>query len=264
LYQVYLFIIIPTTKNSITLNNESLVNTNSSLDSTSNIQLVNLPNHDYVNVSIQTEANTQVEASIQTANSYVNTGMQTSSRMWFESIRNWINELLSTPNPQGQYVDVEVQTNTISTFQIVKQWFLEVCSIRSSELSSMGYNKVEKWRNNIDSNQSVDLHDSESPLIMNGFTETPSTLETLGNLVVPDKSASQISEVISESNLQEVRIYDMNNADDVLSLMNDPTVVCFNSAVEGNLDDELLTFVTVDSAYDILRSTLETLLTSVN
>jgi hypothetical protein len=127
-----------------TVNNESLVNTNSmspaSLDSISkldsNIQLDNLPNLDYVEVGVQT-TNIQVEASIQATTTYVNTGMQTSARMWLESIRNWINEILGTgptPNPNPNYVDIGVQTNATSTWQIVKQWFLDACSIRSSEL----------------------------------------------------------------------------------------------------------------------------------
>lgn len=47
--------------------------------------------------------------------------MQTSARMWLESIRNWITEILGT-NPQGgQYVDVGVQTNAPSIWTTVKQ-----------------------------------------------------------------------------------------------------------------------------------------------
>jgi hypothetical protein len=69
-------------------------------------------------------------------------GMQTSAsaKGWLESIRNWITEILGTnPNPQatGQYVDVGVQTNAPSLWGSVKQWFLEVCSVRGSQLSSM-------------------------------------------------------------------------------------------------------------------------------
>jgi hypothetical protein len=112
---------------------ESLVNTND-LDSVSKLQ--------YVEASVQT-TNIQVEASVQAANTYVNTGIQTSARMWLESIRNWITEILGTTSQaSGQYVDVGVQVDTSkSTWQTVKQWFLEVCSIRSSELSSMGNKK---------------------------------------------------------------------------------------------------------------------------
>lgn len=75
--------------------------------------------------------------------------------------------ILSTPNPNPhapQYIDVGVQTNAPSMWATVKQWFLEVCSVRSSEISSIGENKVIKWRTNLDEVQSVDLHDSESPL----------------------------------------------------------------------------------------------------
>ena len=92
--------------------------------------------------------------------------------MWLETINNWINELLSRPNPSvagDLYVDKGVQTEITSLWGTVKQWFLDVCCVRSSQFTSLAYNKVEKWRNTIDSNQSVSLHDSESPLTNIGF-----------------------------------------------------------------------------------------------
>ena len=129
--------------------------------------------------------------------------MQTSARMWYETVRNWINELLSTtsnPPATGQYKDVGVQTNAPSLWSTIKQWFLDVCSVISSELSSIGENIVTNWRNDLDSIQEVSLHDSESYLTNIRF----GTESTLKNLVGPDDSASNISEVISESNLQKV------------------------------------------------------------
>lgn len=190
---------------------ESLINTNSSLNSISkldsNIQLDNLPNPSYVEASIQT-VNIKVEAGVQSANLYVNTGMQTSARMWLESIRNWITEILgtgTTPNPNSQYVDVGVQTNTPSTWATVKQWFLEVCSVRSSELSSMGQNKVTKWRNKLDTDQSVDINNSESSLTKITFHDPNDS--TLDNLIDPNDSASNISEVVSEAE----KVYDITD-----------------------------------------------------
>jgi hypothetical protein len=241
---------------------ESLVNTNDISNLDSNIQLDNLPNHSYVEASVQA-TNIQVESSVQAANTYVNTGVQTSARMWLESIRNWINEILgTTASPSGPgYVDVGVQVNTTSMWATVKQWFLEVCSIRSSEISSLGYNKVNNWKNKLDSDQSVDLHNSDSPLTTLKF-ESDSELQYL---VDPNDSASQISEVVSNSatNINSsIRVYDMTNRVDVLDLMNDPTVVFSNDPVAGG--DDLITFYTADSANEILRSTLEALLNSVN
>lgn len=200
---------------------ESLVNTNSPLNSISkldsNIQLDNLSNQSYVEASVQT-TNIQVEASVQAANTYVNSGMQTSARMWLESIRNWINELLGTTSSQSGpgYVDVGVQTNAISTWQTVKQWFLEVCSIRSSELSSIGFKKVEKWRNKLDSNQSLDLHDSDSALTTLKF-ESDSELQ---NLEDPNDSASNVSEVVYEAD----KVYDISEFEMVNLLMADETI----------------------------------------
>jgi hypothetical protein len=239
-------------------NNESLVNTLSKLDS--NVQLDNLPSHGFVDATVQTEVvNT----------SYVNTGMQTSSRMWLESIKNWINEILSssTSNPSvvEGYVDVGVQTNGPSMWETVKDFFLQTFSVRPSDLTSIGHNKVEKWRNYLDSVQSVDLHDSESPLTSMAFGSPINS--TLDKLVDPDESASNISEIVSEAHLQNVesstRFYDMNNPADVLDLMNDPTVVF---GINGAYDpaDDLITFITPDASYEILRSTLDTLLISVN
>jgi hypothetical protein len=181
---------------STTLNNESLINTLSNSELSNNLTTSQL-----IDVGVQTDTNIQVEASVQAANTYVNTGVQTSARMWLESIRNWITEILGTnPNPNPQYVDVGVQTNTTSLWGSVKQWFLEVCSVRSSELSSLGQHKVEKWRTHLDSVQSVSLHKSESPLTNIGFG-SPNNIQ---NLVGPDDSASNISEVVSESALQNI------------------------------------------------------------
>jgi hypothetical protein len=194
--------------------------------------------------------------------------MQTSARMWLESVRNWINEILSTtPHSQAgpQHVDVGVQTNGPSLWGTVKQWFLETCSVRSSELTSLGQNKVSKWRNNLDSIQSTDLHNSESSLTKITFHNPNDS--TLDRLVDPDDSASQISEVVSEANLQNVetanRVYDMSNSADVLDLMIDPTVV-FSVNPATLPGDDLITFYTADSTNEILRSTLEALLNSVN
>ena len=114
------------------------------------------------------------------------------------------------------YVDVGVQTNAISTWDTVKQWFLDVFSIRSSELSSMGHNQVDKWRTGLDPIQSVDLKDSESPLTILRF----GTDSSLQNLVVPDDSASQISEVVSEAD----KIYDITDPVVLNLLMADETI----------------------------------------
>lgn len=75
------------------LHDKSLINTNSSLDTLSNIQLNKLPNHNYVDASVQT-TNIQLEAGVQATNTYVESGMQTSARMWYEYIKNWIDEYL--------------------------------------------------------------------------------------------------------------------------------------------------------------------------
>ena len=184
------------------VNNESLVNTNTSLNSisklNSNIQLDNLPNQGYEEASVQT-VDIQVDACIQATNTYVNTGMQTSARMWLESVRNRINEILSGGSPATSshsgpgYVDVGVQTNAPSVWATVKQWFLEVCSVRSSDLSSLGQNKVNKWFNKLDSVQEVSLQDSESSLTNLKF----GTDSELQNLLDPNDSASNVSEVVS-------------------------------------------------------------------
>jgi len=126
---------------------------------------------------------------------------------------------------------------------------------------SLGEKKISKWMDKLDSIQSVTHHDSDFSLT----TRSDITDNTLQQLVAPDDSASQISEVISESDLQNVvatRVYDMNNINDVLDLMNDPCVVYSNIPLENG--DDLITFYTADSANEILRSTLEALLSSVN
>jgi len=80
----------------------------------------------------------------------------------------------------------------------------------------MGHNKVDKWRTGLDSIQSVNHHDSESPLNTMAFSSP--TNSTLENLVDPNDSASQVSPIISESSLDNVtgaadatRVYDITD-----------------------------------------------------
>ena len=215
--------------------NDSLINTNSLSNLDSNIPLNNLPNHNYVDAAVQTgnisvEANIQVEASIQAANTLVNTGMQTSSRMWLESIKNWINEILGTGttyNPQGQYVDAGVQTGTRSSWELFKDSLNKFFNLETGSVNTPSNVRIDTWRSRLDSNQSIDLHDSESPLTNLRFgTDSP-----LQNLITPDDSASQMVEPVLQNvepvlqNVEPARVYDMNNPKDVLDLMIDPTVV---------------------------------------
>jgi hypothetical protein len=205
----------PAAGGGVQLKNESLVNTNSNLDSLSDLPVLDSHlNLQYVEASVQ----------VQAVDTYVNTGMQTSTRMWYESIRNWIDELLSSPTQAGKYVDVGVQVDTSkSTWQTVKQWFLDVCSIRSSELSSIGENKVKKWRCKLDSTQSVDLHDSESPLTSLAFGSPNNS--TLDKLVDPDDSASQLSPIISGSGAADAnRVYDVTDSGVLNLYMQDETM----------------------------------------
>jgi hypothetical protein len=98
--------------------------------------------------------------------------------------------ILGPNNPN--YVDVGIQTDVPGSYWgTIKQWFLDVFSVRSSEFSSIGINKVENWKTNLDLIQSVDLHNSESSL------STQNINKNLDNLVDPNDSASNISEVIS-------------------------------------------------------------------
>nr|AQU12777.1 hypothetical protein [Thelephora ganbajun] len=96
----------------------------------------------------------------------------------------------------------------------------------------MGYNKVEKWRNNLDSVQSVSLNDSESPLTKLVFGSD----SDFQSLVGPEDSASQITEIVSEpvSNLQvpsevaefnPIYGYDIIDQNLLFELVKDPTVV---------------------------------------
>jgi len=97
--------------------------------------------------------------------------------------------ILGPNNPN--YVDVGVQTNVPgSLWGTIKQWFLDILSVRDSEFSSIGINKVENWKTNLDFIQSVDLHNSESLL-------SPQSNNTyLEKLVDPNDSASNIGEVV--------------------------------------------------------------------
>lgn len=109
--------------------------------------------------------------------------------------------------PTHGYVDAAVQTESKSLFQSFKDWLRDVFSINETEVGTFGHDGVENWRNKIDSMQSLDLHDSESPL-----TKIGNTSPNLENLILPADSASQVSEVISESslNIPSNSVYDIN------------------------------------------------------
>ena len=161
------------------INNESLVNTNSLSNLDSNIQLNNLTSH--VDAVVQTEVNIPVEAT-----TYINTGMQTSSRMWYESIRNWINEILgtgTTPNPN--YVDVGVQTGTRSSWELFKESLNKFFDFETGSVSTPNQVRIDTWMSSLESTQSVDLNNSESSLTNLRFGSE----SELQNLVDPNDSA---------------------------------------------------------------------------
>jgi len=91
--------------------------------------------------------------------------------------------------PSHGYVDAAVQTESKSLWQSFKDWLRDVFSVNSSDVGSFGHDGVDNWRNNLDSVQSVSLHNSESPL-----TSVASN-SSLHQLVVPDDSISNISTV---------------------------------------------------------------------
>lgn len=133
--------------------------------------------------------------------------MQTSSRMWLESVRNWITDILgsgSTPKPN--YVDVGVQTGTRSSWELFKESFTNFFNLESSSstISTPTNVRVNTWFEELSSTQSVDLHDSESPLSIYRFGSDSSS-------IVPGDSASQITETVF--NLQEISpIYNIAEA----------------------------------------------------
>jgi hypothetical protein len=110
---------------------ESLVNTIPNIDS------INLAESAYpvlqpnvlhkIDVGVQTEATVQVaDASVQATNTYVNTGIQTEARMWYETVKNWIMELLSMRDSELQgitptEVRVENWINNLDNTQLVSQ-----------------------------------------------------------------------------------------------------------------------------------------------
>lgn len=88
--------------------NESLVNTSLNLDTVAELSESTYPileptNLHQIDACVQTTP-INLEASVQTANIHVNTGVQTSARMWYETLKNWITELLSINSSEIQGV----------------------------------------------------------------------------------------------------------------------------------------------------------------
>jgi len=127
--------------------------------------------------------------------------------------------------------------------------------------------KVEKKIDNLNSNQSIDHHDSESSLanVKIGINSI------LKNLVGPDDSGTNITEVISEANLQKTvepqitasnsinKINDTSNQIDLAELMSDPTVFCYFDIVDNNIY-----FYTDSHCYSVIRDVIIEVLSSVN
>jgi hypothetical protein len=93
----------------------------------------------------------------------------------------------------------------------VKQWFFDVLSVRSSEISSIGYTKVNNWLN---------INSTLSPTSVDIPLDSESVLQ---QLVGPYNSASQKSEVISESSLQNVCV--SNVVEPTIPQLIDPTQI---------------------------------------
>jgi hypothetical protein len=128
-----------------TNNSESLVNTVPNIDS------FNLAESSYpilqpnvlhkIDVGVQTEAPVQVaEASVQ-ATIHVDAGIQTSARIWYETVKNWITELLSIRSSELQGVTptevrVENWINNLDSTQLVSQNSMN--SVVSNNQSNFG------------------------------------------------------------------------------------------------------------------------------
>lgn len=122
--------------------------------------------------------------------------------------------------PKHGYVDAAVQTESKSLWQNFKDWLRDVFSVNSSDVGTFGHDKVDNWRNNINSTQSVDIQDSESSLTNIKFGNT----SDLQNLVDTNDSVSNISEVLSNNSVSEsTRVYDITDPELLNLYMKDDT-----------------------------------------
>lgn len=121
-------------------------------------------------VGVQTDATIQVaDASVQATNINVNTGMQTSARIWYETVKNWITELLS---------------------------------IRSSEFHGATPTeiRVEKWLGNLDSTQLVSQNSMNSVISntpINNLTNVGESVSNVGESILLEYAQSQTNFDIS-------------------------------------------------------------------
>lgn len=100
-----------------TYNSESLVNTLPQLDSINltDAYPVLQPNVLHkIDVGVQTDSTALVDSGVQATTIHVDTGIQTSSRIWYETVKNWLMEILSMR-------DSELQGNTPTEIR-VENW----------------------------------------------------------------------------------------------------------------------------------------------
>jgi hypothetical protein len=101
------------------LNNESLVNTIPNYVE-AGVQTSNIN----VEVGVQAVNTNLLDTGVQASNLYVNTGMQTSAGIWYQTVKNWIMEILSMNSSEFQGVsptDVRVENwiNKLESTQLV-------------------------------------------------------------------------------------------------------------------------------------------------
>nr|AQU12788.1 hypothetical protein [Thelephora ganbajun] len=153
--------------------------------------------------------------------------------------------------PSHGYVDAAVQTESKSLWQNFKDWLRDVFSVNTSEVGTFGHDAVDNWRNNLDSIQSVSLLDSETPI-----TSPVGLASDVEKALAPIDSASNISEVVSESNLQNLvgasnSVYDINiyNQEFLFKSLNDiSNYIDYSYVIDGVTQavlvttDKILTF----------------------
>ena len=171
-----------------TNNSESLVNTIPNIDS------FNLAESSYpilqpnvlhkIDVGVQTDptALAVVDSGVQATTIHVDTGIQTSTRMWYETVKNWITELLSMRSS-------ELQGNTPTEVR-VENWIGNLDSIQLVSSNSMN-SVVSNNQSNLGDNILLEYAQSQTNFDIGSRAEyfniiSPQVDVTLENIMVND------------------------------------------------------------------------------
>jgi len=193
-----------------TYNSKSLVNTLPNLDSINELPESSFP-------ILQSNNLHKIDAGVQTCNTNVEIGVQ-------------------ADNIQ---VDVGVQTPIKSLWSTFKDWIQEIFSMNSSDVQTPTIIRVENWRDNLDSTQTVSTNTINSVVSRSNSNNLLETGESVSNLQSPVEDPDIIYHITDPTMLVNILREPGVEMENILEL--NQTIIKYNDVIL-NVDPSLIYF----------------------